>query len=59
MARAALTSAGYNVRINLASLQDTAKADALLTELKALEARAAEMDAALKQVLVERGGLAL
>ena len=59
MARAALTSAGYNVRINLASLQDTAKADAFLMELKALEARAAEMDAALKQVLVERGGFAL
>ena len=59
MARAALTSAGYNVRINSASLQDIAKADALLAELKALEVRAAEIDAALKQVLVERGGLSL
>lgn len=59
MARAALTSAGYNVRINSASLQDTAKADALLMELKRVEAKAVEMDAALKQVLVERGGLSL
>ena len=59
MAQAALTSAGYNVRINLASLEDTAKAGALLTELKRVEAKAVEMDAALKQVLVERGGLSL
>jgi len=59
MARAALTSAGSNVRINLSSLQDKAQADALMTELKALEARAAELDAAVKEVLAERGGLSL
>ena len=59
MARAALTSAGYNVRINLSSLKDKAKADALLADLTALEARAAEIDTAVKEVLVERGGLSL
>jgi glutamate formiminotransferase/formiminotetrahydrofolate cyclodeaminase len=59
LARAALTSAGYNVRINRASLKDAAQADALLVELKHVEAKAVEMDAALRQVLVERGGLAL
>jgi len=59
MARAALTSAGYNVRINLSSLKDKAQADVLLMELKALEARAAELDAAVKEVLIERGGLSL
>ncbi|MCP4142839.1 MAG: glutamate formimidoyltransferase [Chloroflexi bacterium] len=57
MARAALTSAGYNVRINLGSLKDKVKAESLLEELKALEAKANEIDAALRQVLEERGGL--
>ena len=59
MARAALTSAGYNVRINLSSLKDKVQADLLLMELKALEARATELDAAVNEVLVERGGLSL
>jgi len=57
MARAALTAAGYNVRINLGSLKDKAKAGTLLTELKEFEARADEIDAALRGVLEERGGL--
>ena len=59
MAHSALTSAGYNVRINLSSLRDTVKADALLAELKNLESKANEINAALKQVLVKRGGLNL
>lgn len=59
MARAALTSAGYNVRINLSSLKDKVQADLLLMELKALEARATELDAAVKEMLVEQGGLSL
>ncbi len=58
MARAALTSAGYNVRINLGSLKNKAKAEALLEELKVLEATADEIDAELRSVLEERGGLA-
>ena len=57
MARAALTSAGYNVRINITSLKDTAQANTLLAELKAFEAKANEIDTALHQVLEERGGL--
>ena len=57
MARAALTSAGYNVRINITSLKDTAQANTLLAELKAFEAKANEIDVALRQVLEERGGL--
>jgi glutamate formiminotransferase / formiminotetrahydrofolate cyclodeaminase len=59
MARAALTSAGYNVRINLASLKDKAMANAFLADLMALDARAAELNAAVEEVLVERGGLEL
>lgn len=57
MARAALTSAGYNVRINLSSLKDKAKAAKLMDALQALEAKADEVDDALRGVLEERGGL--
>ncbi len=57
MARAALTSAGYNVRINLGSLKDKTKAEELLNELKTLEAKADKIGAVLREVLEERGGL--
>ncbi len=57
MARAALTSAGYNVRINLSSLKDKTKAEELLANLQALESKADEFDASLRKVLEERGGL--
>lgn len=57
MAHSGLTSAGYNVRINVTSLKDITQADALLAELKELEAKADEIDQALKKVLVERGRL--
>ncbi len=57
MARAALTSAGYNVRINVTSLKDEVKAAELVEALKALEAKADEIDVALRDVLDERGGL--
>ena len=57
MARAALTSAGYNVRINVTSLKDEAKAAELVAAIKALEAKADDVDAALRKTLEERGGL--
>ncbi|MBT7075465.1 MAG: glutamate formimidoyltransferase [Anaerolineae bacterium] len=57
MARAAMTSAGYNVRINLSSLKDKEKAEDLLGNLKKLEAKADEISAELCKVLEERGGL--
>jgi glutamate formiminotransferase/formiminotetrahydrofolate cyclodeaminase len=47
MARAALTAAGYNVRINLYGLPEKAIADRMLKDLRDLEARA---DAAEKQI---------
>ncbi len=59
MARAALTSAGYNVRINLNSLADKAAGESLLAELKQLEGRAAQFEAEVRQMLETRGGLAL
>ncbi len=57
MARAGLTSAGYNVRINLGSLKDKVKASGLLAELIKLEERADEVDTDLRKILVARGGL--
>jgi glutamate formiminotransferase/formiminotetrahydrofolate cyclodeaminase len=43
MARAAVEGAGLNVRVNVASLTDQAQARALLDELAALRARAAQL----------------
>jgi glutamate formiminotransferase/formiminotetrahydrofolate cyclodeaminase len=57
LARAALTSAGYNVRINTNGLQDRAAAEGLLADLRKLETRAAELEAEVARQLKERGGL--
>jgi glutamate formiminotransferase/formiminotetrahydrofolate cyclodeaminase len=59
MARAALTSAGYNVRINVANLHDTAGGEDLLTRLQALEERAVKIEKQVQKALKERGGLSL
>jgi glutamate formiminotransferase/formiminotetrahydrofolate cyclodeaminase len=59
LARAALTGAGYNVRINVVSLQDQAPGQPLLDELRQLEQRADEIEAKIRQTLKERGGLSL
>ncbi len=57
LARAALIAAGYNVRINLANLNDQAAEDKIILQLQALEARAAKIEKDVQQVLQERGGL--
>ncbi len=56
MARAALTAAGYNVRININSLQDKAAAAGLLRELESFEARANAAEGQIRQFLETRGG---
>jgi formiminotetrahydrofolate cyclodeaminase len=58
MARAALTAAGTNVRINLHSLTDKAPGAALLAQLNSLEARAAVLEASIRRTLETRAGLA-
>ncbi len=58
MARAALTAAGYNVRINLNSLQDKAAAAGLLEALKTFEARANAAEGQIRLSLETRGGIA-
>lgn len=56
-ARAALTGAGLNVRINLASLEAKATVRKLTKQLKALEKNAAKMEKQIQAQLKERGGL--
>ncbi len=57
LAYAAVTSAGYNVRINLGSLEDKKKGKELLSELKQIEDSALEVIIKLKEVVTERGEL--
>ena len=56
-ARAALTAAGYNVRINVQGLQGKDTGAHLVFELEGLELRATEIEKELKATLNERGGL--
>lgn len=58
-ARAALTGAGYNVRINAISLKDQDAANTLLEELAAMEKRAASLEERVRSELQERGGMPL
>ena len=58
-ARAALTGAGYNVRINAVSLKDQDAANTLLEELAAMEKRAASLEERVRSELQERGGMPL
>lgn len=57
MARACLTAAAMNVRINTISLKARAQAEDWLAELKALETKAEEHERALMEAIKERGGI--
>ena len=57
LARAALTGAGLNVRTNTLSLLDQAAAGSLVAGIRELEAQAAGLEAELKKVLNDRGGI--
>ena len=57
MSRAALTAAGYNVKINLNSLADKSVGEKLLEELKEVEAKADELERDIRQVMGTRGGI--
>ncbi|HEX9029426.1 MAG TPA: cyclodeaminase/cyclohydrolase family protein, partial [Anaerolineales bacterium] len=59
LARAALTGAGYNVRINIASLKDRTAAQPLLDELNGLERRASQIEDQVRLELQNRGGMPL
>ena len=57
MSRAALTAAGYNVRININSLEDKSLGDKMLLELADLETEADKLEAEIKSVMKDRGGI--
>jgi formiminotetrahydrofolate cyclodeaminase len=56
LAQAALTGAGYNVRINAASLNDPAAAQETLQRLRTLEETADHLEAVIRAELATRGG---
>jgi formiminotetrahydrofolate cyclodeaminase len=58
MARAALTAAGYNVRINIKSLGDVSSSGGrMLKDLAELEKKADELEKEIQSVMKERGGI--
>ena len=57
LAQACLLCAGYNVRINVNGLSDLVLHEALLSQLKALEARSRKLEKELHHTLTERGGI--
>ena len=57
MARAALTAAGCNVRINLNSLEDKSAGEKMLKDLEKLEKEADKLEKEIRKVMKERGGI--
>lgn len=57
MARASLTAAAYNVRININSLTDKSLGDRMLSELAELESAADKLEGEMQSVMKERGGI--
>ncbi|KAF0107817.1 MAG: glutamate formiminotransferase / formiminotetrahydrofolate cyclodeaminase [Anaerolineaceae bacterium] len=59
MCRAALTGAAYNVRINVNALAGKQAGEPLLVQIAALEEKAANLEADVRQSMQTRGGLSL
>jgi formiminotetrahydrofolate cyclodeaminase len=59
MARAGLTAAGYNVRINVASLPDPSAGELFLSQVRELEAQVVEIEKSIREKIQERGGFSL
>jgi glutamate formiminotransferase/formiminotetrahydrofolate cyclodeaminase len=57
MARASLTAAGYNVKININSLEDKSVGEKMLTEVSELEKKADQLEKEIRAVMKERGGI--
>jgi glutamate formiminotransferase/formiminotetrahydrofolate cyclodeaminase len=55
LARAALTAAGYNVRVNVQSLEDRSAAEKMLHEVRALEKRADRIENDIRKTMQDRG----
>ncbi len=59
IARAALIAAGYNVRINVDTLQKKARGESFVLEVDALEGRAGRIHRQTRHILRERAGMKL
>jgi glutamate formiminotransferase/formiminotetrahydrofolate cyclodeaminase len=59
MAKAGLTAAGYNVRINVAGLPDASAGEQYLGKVRELESKAFEIEKSIREKMQERGGLSL
>jgi len=59
MAKAGLTAAGYNVRINVASLPDPTAAEQFLSQVHELEAQAVGIEKSIREKMQERAGFSL
>jgi glutamate formiminotransferase/formiminotetrahydrofolate cyclodeaminase len=59
MAKAGLTAAGYNVRINVAGLPDPSAGEQFLSQVRELEAQAIELEEDIRQKMQERGGFSI
>ena len=57
LARAAISSAGYNVRINVASLGDESPRQELLAAIADIDTQATAQETMVRPLMVERGGL--
>jgi glutamate formiminotransferase / formiminotetrahydrofolate cyclodeaminase len=57
MARAALTAAGCNVRINVNSLEDKSAGGKMLKDLEKLDKEADRLEKEIRKVMKERGGI--
>ena len=57
MSRAALTAAGYNIRINVNSLPNKSAGAPLLKELSSIESQADTIEEKLRTIMKTRGGL--
>jgi glutamate formiminotransferase/formiminotetrahydrofolate cyclodeaminase len=59
LARAGITAAGYNVRINLLGMPELAQAGKLIAEMAAIEQAADEAITRIRELLAGRGGMQL
>jgi glutamate formiminotransferase/formiminotetrahydrofolate cyclodeaminase len=59
MAKASLTAAGYNVRINVAGLPDASAGEQYLSKVRELESQAVEIEQSIREKMQERGGFSL
>jgi glutamate formiminotransferase/formiminotetrahydrofolate cyclodeaminase len=57
LCRASLTAAGYNVKINLNTIEDKSMGEKMLSRLKELETKADELEAEIRKTMTERGGI--